>query len=173
MSLPLPSESAAPGDTPAPSSTASTGTTPVAPLDTASPDGSSPVAASADAATEPVELATEIGSAAGRSWDAAWDETGEHLAVWIGDPADTSSGRISLVSIDPATRQSETNGPSLLANPALPGFSLSDGHLAWATPPDASGSGSRLQVFAWSGPDAGKIDSQPAGATDTVIVVQH
>jgi hypothetical protein len=80
---------------------------------------------------------------------------------------------VSLLRIDPVTRESATDGPSLLANPALPGFSLSDGHLAWATPPDATGSGSRLQVFAWAGPDAGKIASQPAGATDTVIVVQH
>jgi hypothetical protein len=121
----------------------------------------------------PVDLPAGVGPAAGKSWDAGWDENGEHLAIWIGDPADPGSGRISLLSIDPVTRESATDGPSLLANPALPGFSLSDGHLAWATPPDATGSGSRLQVFAWAGPDAGKIASQPAGATDTVIVVQH
>ena len=121
----------------------------------------------------PLALPADLGSATGVSWDAGWDETGEHLAIWIGNPADPASGRISLVTIDPNVGGILTQGPSLTANPALPGFSLSDGHLAWATPPDTNGSGSRLQVFAWSGPDAGKIDSPPAGATDMVIVVQH
>ena len=182
-----PDDSAAPsvpgdsaGSSVAPNSSASPAT---APPSSASPGGAGASAgqsATSPSASDtpvpsvgPLALPTDLGSATGVSWDAGWDETGEHLAIWIGNPADPASGHISLITIDPKADQILTQGPSLTANPALPGFSLSDGHLAWATPPDTNGSGSRLQVFAWSGPDAGKIDSPPAGATDLVIVVQH
>jgi hypothetical protein len=125
----------------------------------------------AAASAVPLALSPDLGPIEGADWDARWDETGEHLAVWIGDPHDPKIGHLSLITIDPATGQPDPSGRRLIGRPALVGFSLADGHLAWATPPGQDGQGSRLQVYAWSGPNAGQIDSQPATGDDSVIVV--
>ena len=122
---------------------------------------------------EPIELPADLASAAGLDWEARWDETGSHLAIWIADRADPSIGHLALVTIDRRTGLADPAGPSLRDRPALPGFALGDGHLAWATPPGQDGQGSTLQVYAWSGPHAGQISSQAAGGSDPVIVVQH
>jgi hypothetical protein len=55
---------------------------------------------------------------------------------------------------------------------ALPGFSIGADRLAWATPPGQDGEGSRIQVLAWSGANAGKIDSQPVSGDSAVVVVR-
>ena len=57
--------------------------------------------------------------------------------------------------------------------PALPGISLADGHLAWATPPGVNGNGSQLQIYAYSGTDVGVGSGQGQNGSETVIVVQH
>jgi hypothetical protein len=119
----------------------------------------------------PLVLSPEIGAIDGADWDARWDDTGEHLAIWVGERDQPSIGHLSLVTIDPATGRPDPAGRRLVGRPAMVGFSLADGHLAWATPSGQDGQGSRLQVYAWSGPNAGQIDSQPATGTDTVIVV--
>ena len=119
----------------------------------------------------PLVLSPEIGAIDGADWDARWDDAGEHLAIWIGEREEPSIGHLSLVTIDPATGQPDPAGRRLMGRPALVGFSLANGHLAWATPPGQDGQGSRLQVYAWSGPNAGQIDSQPATGDDSVIVV--
>jgi hypothetical protein len=119
----------------------------------------------------PVALSPDIGPIDGADWDARWDDTGEHLAIWIGDRHDPKIGHLNLVTIDPATGQPDPSGRRLIGRPALAGFSLADGHLAWATPPGQDGQGSMLQVYAWSGPDAGQTHSQPATGDDSVIVV--
>ena len=94
-------------------------------------------------------------------WDIRWDESGHahrDLAAdagqsrpWAAEPAD---GRR-------ATGASIRDGIALHDAPALAGFSIGNDRLAWATPPGQDGEGSRLQVLAWSGANAGKIDSQP------------
>ena len=119
----------------------------------------------------PLALSPDIGPIDGADWDARWDDTGEHLAVWVGDRSDPSIGHLNLITIDVATGQPDASGRRLIGRPALIGFSLADGHLAWATPPGQDGQGSQLQVYAWSGPDAGQVHSEPATGTDTVIVV--
>jgi hypothetical protein len=123
------------------------------------------------AAPQPLVLSPEFGAIEGADWDARWDDTGEHLAVWIGERDEPSIGHLNLVTIDPAAGQPDPAARRLVGRPALVGFSLADGHLAWATPPGQDGQGSRLQVYAWSGPNAGQIDSQPATGSDSVIVV--
>ncbi len=133
-----------------------------------------PASASAAAPNlEPIDLPSDIGSAAGVDWEARWDETGSHLAIWVADRADPTLGHLALVTIDRRTGLADPAGPTLRDRPALPGFELGDGHLAWATPPGQDGQGSTLQVYAWSGPQAGQISSQAAGGSDPVIVVQH
>ena len=79
-----------------------------------------------------------------------WDETGTWLAVWVAGVSDPSVGRLSLLHIDPTTGDVERPkaGPQDVL--ALPGFSIENGRLAWATPPEP---GRRGQP----GPDRGLV----------------
>jgi hypothetical protein len=104
-------------------------------------------------------------------WAAAWDENGTHLAVWIGDKADASFGRLNLFTIG-ANGLPAAGGGVLTDEPALPGFSLADGHLAWATPVGTNGNGSTLRIYAYSGKDPG-FGGPGVPGPGTVIVVQH
>ena len=51
---------------------------------------------------------------------------------------------------------------------ALPGFSIADGRLAWATPPGQGGEGSRVQIVAWTGDTVGAVESGPV--EDVVVI---
>jgi hypothetical protein len=51
---------------------------------------------------------------------------------------------------------------------ALPGFSITDGRLAWATPPGQGGEGSRVQIVAWTDDAVGAVESVPI--EDVVVV---
>jgi hypothetical protein len=112
------------------------------------------------------------GEAAAGAWDARWDDDGDHLAIWVADAGDPSIGRLRLVAVNPGATLLEA--PQILLNdaPALPGFSIGEDRLVWATPPGQDGQGSRVQVLAWSGEHAGQIVGEPAAGDDAVIVVQ-
>ncbi len=101
-------------------------------------------------------------------FDARWDDTGEWLAVWTADPVDPTLGWLSLFRVDPTTGliAHATGAPADV--PALPGFSMGDGRLAWATPPGQGGEGSRLQIVAWNDADVGRVESAPGG--DLVVI---
>jgi len=118
-------------------------------------------------------LPAALGSVSGVPWNVQWDETGRHIAIWSGDPTDPSVGRLAMVTIDPTTGLVDPNGASVEDGSVLPGVALGQGHLAWATPPGPAGQGSRLVVYAWTGADPGRIDSQAAPGSATVVVVQH
>jgi hypothetical protein len=92
-----------------------------------------------------------------RDWDARWDETGRLLAVWIADPSDPSIGRLSLYEVNHGNGRIDQKAPLLLDRPALPGFAIRAGHLAWATPPGEDGAGSKLEVLAWTDDGAGSV----------------
>jgi hypothetical protein len=104
-------------------------------------------------------------------WDVRWDEHGGRIAVWIADPATTGIGELSAFAVDPSTGIDRAR-PLLNEVLALPGISIGRGRLAWATPPGQGGEGSRLQVLAWSGPDAGTVSSEPGVGDAPVIVVR-
>ena len=53
--------------------------------------------------------------------------------------------------------------------PALPGFSIREGRLAWATPPGQGGEGSRIQIVAWTEDQVGAVESVPV---EGAIVIQ-
>jgi hypothetical protein len=120
----------------------------------------------------PAGLPDSIGSASGVDWAVAWDETGTHLALWIGDSGDRSFGRLDLLTIG-ANGLPAAGGALVADRPALPGFSLADGHLAWATPPGVNAEGSQLKIYAYSGADAGENSGVGQPGLNTVIVVQH
>ena len=104
-------------------------------------------------------------------WDIRWDEAGMHIAVWAADASNPELGRLTLLTVD-VDGHIVPDGVSIHDTPALAGFSMRNDRLAWATPPGQDGQGSRLQVLAWSGENAGKIDSQPVSGEDALVVVR-
>lgn len=114
-----------------------------------------------------------IGSAAGSGpfadFTVRWDESGTWLAVWLADLTDPTVGRLSLLHIDAETGRIERPEPGPQDVPALPGFSIENGRLAWATPASQDGEGSRVQIVAWTADGVGTIESAPG---QEVVVVR-
>jgi len=109
-----------------------------------------------------------IADGAAPEFDVRWDVTGSWLAVWIADPDAGSFGRLSLIHVDPATGHIDrpTGAPQDVA--ALPGFSIADRRLAWATPPGQGGEGSRVQIVAWTAESVGSVETAPE--RDVVVI---
>jgi hypothetical protein len=101
-------------------------------------------------------------------FDVRWDETGSWLAVWIADPTDPTIGRLSLLHLDAATGALDRPNGAPEDVTALPGFSIADKRLAWATPPGQGGEGSRVQIVAWTNDTVGAVESNPV---EGVVVV--
>ena len=114
------------------------------------------------------EDATVVFDAPISRFDARWDETGTAFAVWIEDPADPSFGRLSLFFVDPETGELTQPENAPRDEAALPGFSIGDGRLAWATPPGQGGEGSRVLIVAWTEDGVGVVESAP-GAEVVVV----
>jgi hypothetical protein len=124
---------------------------------------------SKDKGPEPSDAATTVVADGPISeFDARWDETGTWLAVWIADPTDATIGRLTLLHLDPATGQLERPHGAPQDVTALPGFSIEDKRLAWATPPGQGGDGSRVQIVAWTNDAVGAVESNPLN--DVVVV---
>ena len=101
-------------------------------------------------------------------FDVRWDETGEWFAVWTADPADPTIGRLSLFNVtDDGTLSRPDGAPAEV--PALPGFSIGDGRLAWATPPGQGGEGSRVRIVAWKGDGVGRVETAPG---EVLVVIR-
>lgn len=101
-------------------------------------------------------------------FDVRWDETGTWLAVWLADASDPSIGRLSLLEFDPTTGKLARPHGAPRDVTAMPGFSIANGRLAWATPPGQGGEGSRVQIVAWTGDTVGAVESGPV--EDVVVV---
>ena len=101
-------------------------------------------------------------------FDVRWDETGSWFAVWIADAADPGIGQLDLYRVDPATGAVDQPSGAPDGVRALPGFSIGDGRLAWATPPGQEGEGSRLQIVAWNGEGVGTVETEPG--EDVVVI---
>ncbi|MEJ7695267.1 MAG: hypothetical protein WKF78_01080 [Candidatus Limnocylindrales bacterium] len=101
-------------------------------------------------------------------FDVRWDESGEWFAIWIADASDPAIGHLSLYRIDRATGDLEVPDSGLTELAALPGFSIGEGRMAWATPPGQGGEGSRVQVVAWKGDEVGTVEAAPG--EDIVVV---
>ncbi|MFL5719077.1 MAG: zf-HC2 domain-containing protein [Chloroflexota bacterium] len=110
-----------------------------------------------------------LADGAASDFDVRWDETGTWLAVWLADTTDPSIGRLSLVRVDPVSGALDRPHGAPQDVTALPGFSIANGRLAWATPPGQGGEGSRLQIVAWTDDSVGAVESGPI----TNVVVIH
>jgi hypothetical protein len=101
-------------------------------------------------------------------FDVRWDESGTWLAVWVADGTDGTVGRLSLIHVDPATGAMDRPVGAPQDVTALPGFSIEEGRLAWATPPGQGGEASRVQIVAWKNDTVGAVESNPV--EDVVVV---
>jgi hypothetical protein len=164
-----PDPSVAPASEPATSEPPASGSPDASPvLPRVSPDDSA--TPSLSPSPEPTARPQVLDASAVRDWDARWDDTGTHLAIWIADQADPAIGRLSLYVFDPLTGTLDLAEPLLSAQPALPGFSIARDRLAWATPPNQDGEGSHVEVLAWKGNDSGQVQSAPGD--DQVVVIR-
>ena len=138
------------------------------------PTGGRLVTADWQALVGPGEVtATPLPGSAGlagvSTWDVRWDPSGRHLAVWIADAADPSTGRLSLFTVN----ADGSVGEALFADVvALPGFSLGSDRLAWASPPGQNGQGSTISVYAWSEDGAGSLHGAPDPGSDGLVVAR-
>lgn len=101
-------------------------------------------------------------------WDARWDPSGTRLAVWTADRNQPSVGRLSLYVVDPFDGTIDLNDPPLSDEPALAGFAIADGRLAWAEPAGNSGKAKRVKILAWTDEGFGKVET----ATGDVLLVR-
>jgi hypothetical protein len=92
-------------------------------------------------------------------WDARWDESGTRLAVWIADDDDPMTGRLSLYVVDPFSGEIDLASPPLGDEPALAGFSIADGRLAWASPAGNAGKANTVKILAWTDAGFGKVET--------------
>jgi anti-sigma factor RsiW len=106
---------------------------------------------------------------AGSMFDARWAENGTAFAVWVQDVADPTFGRLSLYFVDPDTGELDQPENAPREEPALPGFSIGQGRLAWATPSGQGGEGSRVQIVAWTKDGVGTAETAPG---DQVVVIR-
>ena len=83
-------------------------------------------------------------------------------------PTDPTIGRLSLYRLDRGSGALERPKGAPTDVPALPGFSIGDGRLAWVTPHGQDAEGSKVQVVAWSGDGVGAVESVPG--EDVVVV---
>ena len=159
---------AAPGSSPDPGATsAATATPSPAPTSDASID---PLASAVPTpqpgpAGSPVLLAEGLVS----DFDVSFDPSGTWLAVWIRDPGNANVGTLRLIAIDPVTGAIDPAVDPLPAAPALRGFSIDEGRVAWVTPPGQDGDASHVRVLAWTGDDFGEVRSV---AMDRLFVVR-
>jgi hypothetical protein len=120
------------------------------------------------ASPDPADVAAVVTDGPVADYDVRWDETGTWLAVWLADATDPAIGRLSLVRFDPASGRLERPHGAPQDVTALPGFSIANGRLAWATPRGQGGEGSRVQIVAWTKEAVGAVESGPV--EDVVVI---
>jgi hypothetical protein len=102
-----------------------------------------------------------VADSARGDFDVRWDDTGDWVAIWVGDEHDASTGRLTLYHVDAKRGRLEKVKGAPVDVRSLPGFSIGSGRLAWATPRGQGGEGSRVQIAAWSGSGIGIAESSP------------
>jgi hypothetical protein len=131
------------------------------------PNASAVATAPAESDQPQARHETTIAEGPLRDWDARWDETGTKLAVWVADAGNPAVGKLSLYVVNQFDGSIDLAGPPLKDEPAMAGFSIADGRLAWASPADGSSDGGRVLVLAWTDDNFGQVETAPG---DFVLV---
>jgi hypothetical protein len=118
-------------------------------------------AATAEPAIGPAGTPTPIVHGETGAFKAQFSPSGTRLAVWIGEQAGDTVGRLHLVIIDAESGAIAPDSP-LPGVPALGRFSIDVGRLAWVNPSGQDGQESTVQVLGWSNDDFGEIQTIPA-----------
>jgi hypothetical protein len=92
----------------------------------------------------------------------SFDPTGTRLAVWVADPANPAVGTIRLIVLDLQAGNLDPRVAPLPGVPAMRGFSMDQGRLAWVSPPGQDGEESTVHVLAWSKDTFGEVRTIPA-----------
>jgi hypothetical protein len=102
-------------------------------------------------------------------WDARWDGTGTHVAIWIADPQDPGVGNLSLYSVDSFDGKIDLKSPLLNNVRANAGYAISDGQLVWAEPAaQGSTTGGQVRLLAWTDEGVGTVST----GTGPAIVIR-
>jgi hypothetical protein len=133
----------------------------VAPVAEASP-ASSGAAPSARPATLPVGEPQALLSGPIADFQMTFDPTGTRLAIWIADASDPAVGTLQLIVLDPKSGNVDSSLTPLPGVPAMRGFSIELGRLAWVSPSGQDGAESSVHVLAWSTDTFGEVQTGPA-----------
>ncbi len=118
------------------------------------------------AAGGPVTLRVAGLAAIPATWQVGWDVEGTHLAVWVADAGSQEVGKLSVVALDSANAASPK--ALLSGTPALSAFAMGRGRIAWATPPDATGTGGQVRMLVWSGDSVGQMYTETIHGLETL-----
>jgi hypothetical protein len=130
-------------------------------------DGPLPTPLASDQAAIRHETTIEAGHVV--DWDARWDGTGTHLAIWIADGDGSAVGKLSLYAVDSFDGKIDLKKPLLDSKPAIAGYSISDGQLVWAVPTsEGATTGGQIQLLAWTDEGVGQVGT----VTGPVIVIR-
>jgi hypothetical protein len=133
----------------------------------AATDGPAPTPIKGDQTSLRHETTIEAGRL--DDWDARWDGTGTHLAVWIADPQNPGVGDLSLYAVDSFDGKIDLKKPLLNRKRAIAGYSIANGQLVWAEPAaDGSTTGGQIRMLAWTDEGVGTISP----VTGPVIVIR-
>jgi hypothetical protein len=92
-------------------------------------------------------------------FDARFDPTGTHLAIWASHGRSTVGSLSLFVLTDGRWTPGTHEDPA--GRPALRGFSIGDGELAWVAPDGPDASARRVQVLGWTADGIGSVVSTP------------
>ncbi len=130
-------------------------------------DAPSPTSLKGDQAS--IRHETTITAGRVEDWDARWDETGTHLAVWIADPGSPGVGNLSLYAVDSFDGKIDLKKPLLNKKRAIAGYSIGNGQLVWAEPAaEGTTSSGQIKLLAWTDEGVGVVST----GTGPVIVIR-
>ena len=100
-----------------------------------------------------------------KDWEIRWAPDGSVLAVWLAGERARDPGSLSLYRIDGDTGRARLGKPMLEDEPAMDGFSLESGRLAFPVRADGK---TVIRILAWAGDEMGWSEL-PAEAGTTVV----
>jgi len=106
------------------------------------------------------------------SWEVRWSPDGAWFGAWIGEQksgraaAVPEAGTLTVGALDRATGR-VAREPILDHAPAVRGFALGEGRIAWATLPGPDGK-SEVRLLVWSDKGRGIVNTTPGRGNDSL-----